>query len=122
MPEQLRLPSDDALGVGQRVRLLRDGRGWTQAELAKRAGLSQPTVANFERGRTTGGLAVTLAKLARALNVNQDWLRTGKGDPSRLYETQADEQEALALFRQLSPQNRVGWLIAGRALLSTQDR
>lgn len=114
-----RLPSK-AFSVGERVQLLRSSRGWSQATLAEKAGLSQATVANFERGRTTGGLAVTVAKLARTLNVNPEWLRTGKGDPSRLADSAADEQAVLTLFRQMSPQNRDKWLFAGRLLLSGQ--
>ncbi len=37
--------------IGARMRMLRDVLGVDQATLAKRAGLSRPTIANMETGR-----------------------------------------------------------------------
>lgn len=94
----------DPRTLAGRVQLLREAREWTQAQLAKESGLSQATVANIERGKTTGGLALTIAKIASALNVDPEWLRTGKGQPINL---QSDtETDLLTVFRQLSPSNR----------------
>lgn len=42
-------------------------RGWSQAKLAKEAGLSQPTVSELVRGITGEVKLETVAKLARAL-------------------------------------------------------
>lgn len=50
-------------------RMLRDARrekGWTQHALATRAGVSQPTVSNFERGASDASLS-TLWKLLAVL-------------------------------------------------------
>ena len=110
-------PHAGPLTVGERVRSLRTGRGWSQGKLGREAGLSQPTVANFERGRTTGGLALTISKLAKALNVDPDWLRTGKGDPTRRLAAETDEDEAVAIYRALTPGARIGWMAAGRAMI-----
>lgn len=110
-----------AVVVGERVQLLRRGRGWSQVALAKRAGVSQATVANFERGRTRGGLALTLAKLAKALNVNPEWLRTGKGDANPPLDATSEDRELVAIYRQLSPQNRKALLSVGRSLIASQE-
>jgi len=37
--------------LGKRLRGLRRSRGFTQAELAERAGLSRPTISTLERGK-----------------------------------------------------------------------
>ena len=47
---------------------LRKRRGWSQAELARRAGVHNSVVNRAERGETTLTLA-TLEKLAKALGV-----------------------------------------------------
>jgi transcriptional regulator with XRE-family HTH domain len=36
--------------IGQRVRTLREARGWSQRELARRVGLTSKTISNYERG------------------------------------------------------------------------
>jgi len=55
--------------VGDKVRGLRKGRGWSQQELADRAGISMQTVSNLETGRHVPGMA-TLSKIAGALGVS----------------------------------------------------
>jgi transcriptional regulator with XRE-family HTH domain len=55
--------------VGNKVRDLRKGRGWSQQELADRAGISMQTVSNLETGRHLPGMA-TLSKIAGALGIS----------------------------------------------------
>lgn len=64
--------------LATRVIALRKEKGWTQKELAQRAGISQTTVANIEQGRNQSSKA--LVDLARAFGVTAEWLGTGKGD------------------------------------------
>ena len=57
------------LNLGLLVYRLREERGWTQRELAERAGMPQSAVARYEKaGRTPS--VTTLWRLARALNVS----------------------------------------------------
>jgi len=51
-----------------RIKELRERRGWSQAELARRAGLNNSVVHRAEHGQTAMTL-VTLEKLAKALGV-----------------------------------------------------
>lgn len=58
-----------AFELGSAVRELRLGRGWSQAELAAAAGMTQSAVARFEGGGTVPTLPV-LGRVARALDAN----------------------------------------------------
>lgn len=49
LPIDLQTPRDLARMLAERVRALRLDRGWTQREIAERAGLSPATYRRFER-------------------------------------------------------------------------
>jgi transcriptional regulator with XRE-family HTH domain len=53
--------------IGRNVKQLRAERGWTHAELARRAGMHRISVAQIEAGRSVS--LKTLEKLAGALRV-----------------------------------------------------
>jgi len=57
-----------AYELGRAVRELRERRGWSQAQLANAAGMTQPAIARFEAGGTVPTLSV-LERLAEALDV-----------------------------------------------------
>lgn len=57
--------------IGERVKRLRDGKNWSQQELAVRAGVSMSYVRNLEQGvRITAPSVNHLRKLAAALGVS----------------------------------------------------
>lgn len=60
--------------VNLRVRELREARGWSQSELAGRAGVSRLTVINIESGKSKGVDFSTLEGLAKALGVDAGYL------------------------------------------------
>jgi transcriptional regulator with XRE-family HTH domain len=55
--------------VSLRLRELRERKGWSQAELARRAGMHNSVVNRAERGQAAMTLS-TLEKLAKALGVS----------------------------------------------------
>lgn len=61
-PEQTELPD-----FGKIIRDARTTKGWSQDELAERAGLSRPTIARAERGDDIS--TATLAKIAPVLGL-----------------------------------------------------
>ena len=57
--------------IGVTLKRLRTERGWTQAQLAQRAGLTQGYVAKIERAENAPDPALSVVlKLARALDVS----------------------------------------------------
>lgn len=66
-------PEAFAALVGERIRLARQERGWTQVELAEAAGLSSNYVARLERGELGPSLFVA-CKLSEAFGLNVDAL------------------------------------------------
>ncbi|MES2017901.1 MAG: XRE family transcriptional regulator [Pseudomonadota bacterium] len=54
--------------IASRIRLERDARGWSLAELAERAGVSKATVSNIERAEVSP-TAVVLVRLASAFDL-----------------------------------------------------
>jgi molybdate-binding protein/DNA-binding XRE family transcriptional regulator len=64
-----------------RVRSRRIDRGWTQAELAQRAGISRPAVSAIEINRLVPSVAAALS-LARTFGCSvEDLFRGGEGEP-----------------------------------------
>ncbi|MCB1133507.1 MAG: helix-turn-helix transcriptional regulator [Verrucomicrobiae bacterium] len=67
-PFQLRNPNHLIRQIGQRIRTHRKARGWTQAELAERSGVSLSTLKLLEREGK--GSLQRLAKVAVILNLD----------------------------------------------------
>jgi transcriptional regulator with XRE-family HTH domain len=59
----------EALVFGQTLRRFRNGKGWSQEQLADRAGITLNYVGNLERGEQGPSLHM-LVRLARALEVD----------------------------------------------------
>ena len=66
-----------AVALGERVRNLREARGWTQRELARRAGIASKSVISYyelgERHPTLDNLVL----LAKVFGVSTDYLLLG---------------------------------------------
>lgn len=92
----------------------------TQSELAKRSGLSQPTISDLERDGTNDVGAATVLRVAAALETNTTWLMTDRGDPDEILPT-GDAADLLALYAQLSPDNQRAILAAAAALRNSQE-
>ena len=57
--------------IGQRLKQLRQERGWSQTELAERSGLTGSAISYIESGNRVPG-SLTLMKLAEGLDVTLD--------------------------------------------------
>src|SRR3954465_10496968 len=66
IPLALQTPAEVVAGIAERARALRIARGWTQRELADRAGVALETLRRFER---TGKIALErLGRIAVVLD------------------------------------------------------
>ena len=64
------------MALGSRIRARRTELGWTQDELAQKAGISKGFLSDLENGKRGVG-ADTLLDLARVLSASLDFLMTG---------------------------------------------
>ncbi|MCB2263160.1 MAG: helix-turn-helix domain-containing protein [Candidatus Thiosymbion ectosymbiont of Robbea hypermnestra] len=76
--------------LGSRVTAARNRAGFSQAELAKRVGVTPGAINKIESGETKGAKPETLAALGRALGVSMEWLATGKETQARVADMQGD--------------------------------
>ena len=90
--------------IGKRIRAQRKIRGWSQEELADRAGRSVYTLSLIERGTNLPNL-LTLIELARALECSLDDLVL-IGDDAR-YPSKSSEQRAIEaqVFAEITSMN-----------------
>ena len=94
MTEQDRLASAfEPIALGDRIRDARKKIGMSQIDLAKRVGVTQPAVANWESG-VHDPRRLMIAKIADALDVSTDWLAGGARSVA-----EADKHPAAAYIR-----------------------
>jgi transcriptional regulator with XRE-family HTH domain len=67
--------------LSARVRSALQSAGMTQAELARRVGVKQPSVNDWLSGKTQRLKHETAVKVAAALGVRLEWLVWGRGQP-----------------------------------------
>ncbi len=60
--------------LGDRIRAFRQRRGWSQNELASRAGVKQPTLQRIEASKRQDPGFSIVARLSRALGISLDLL------------------------------------------------
>lgn len=65
--------------MNERLKKLRKTLDMTQQEFADKIGIKRNSLANYETGRNTPIDAIVVS-ICREFNVNEEWLRTGKGE------------------------------------------
>lgn len=128
-------PKIDLVKLGQQIRFLRQGKGWSLSDLSEHAGLSKAYISDIENGAAGKPNVQYMFAIAEALDTTLDELLTGatestirarrpKSDlPAGLAELQQelklsqDDVERLATinFRGDRPRDKEGW----RFLLQT---
>jgi len=106
--------------IALRVKTLRAAKQISQRELAKRCGLSQPTIANIEGGRTLEVKGYVLDALARELNATQDFILNG-ADSSSDHESAMMETEMLSIFKKLSLEEKETVIKVMRAIAASKN-
>ena len=89
--------------LGIRIAILRISKGWSQAELAQRIGVSVSAVGMYEQGRREPSLSL-LVRLAQELGATTDYLLMGEtpdSDPAAAPELPSLTVRTEALMRLL---------------------
>ena len=63
-----------------RIKKIRLDKNLTQSEFGKALGVKGNTITNYENGLRKPSDAILLS-ICREFNVNEEWLRTGNGEP-----------------------------------------
>ena len=103
-----------------RIKEARKAQGWSQADLARRMFVTQPSVAAWELGLKAPHTK-NMARLAIMLGVSFEWLSTGRGEmhPSTAPGTREsatddwilpEERRLLSTYSRLKPQQRTALL------------
>lgn len=88
----------------QRLEALLSQMKWRKSQFCEEIEISSQL---YNSWRTRGIPAARIKKIARHLGVSQDWLEDGVGlphiiqEPAAAYNTSADEQRLIALFKRL---------------------
>lgn len=95
------------MGLGQRVRELREAKEMSQEDLAQAIGKRLLAVSQIERGKTENPRADTVSGLAEALGTTVDYLLHGEERPETTSEIVHDEElplidRALAMYAPVS--------------------
>jgi len=80
-------------------------RGWSDSELARRAGLRPSTLSMLISGRNQPGRKLCIG-VAHALGIPEEFVFRKAGFLTPLPEEVDEEREALVLFRRLAPEQR----------------
>lgn len=91
----------------------------TQAQLAKNAKVSQPTISDYERGITTQPRADELMRIAAVLKTTPEYLINGTG-PEQLSDAASDQESLIATFNKLNANSRAALIAAAKAMELTQ--
>ena len=94
------------MSLKNRIKSARASAGITQAELARRCGVSQPTINDLENGKSKTARSSTLIKLADALGQTPEWLASGSGAMSDAPQLSSGEEALLQDLRRLNASER----------------
>jgi transcriptional regulator with XRE-family HTH domain len=104
--------------IKERVKALRLGLRLSQTDLANRCGVTQPSIANIERGRTTEIKGYLLEALAKELNTTPAYILNGASTQVD-HESSMMQAEIAAIFLKLSPDDQSALLRTARGMLNT---
>lgn len=82
-----------------RIKKLRRTLDLTQQEFAERIGVKRNTIAQYETGRNEP-ISAVFSLICKEFNVNEDWLKTGKGEMFK--SISRDNETAACIARILS--------------------
>ncbi len=101
--------------IGERIRVARNARSWTQDQLAAAVGVSRSAVAQWETGRA-GQITGNLTRIAAVLDIPVEELMFGSEKGTLSQTGSGDELAMLRLYRACTPEDRQMLLRTARRL------
>ena len=89
--------------------------GLTQQQVARRAGVSQATISDYENDKIAGHRASELMRIAAALETTVDYLAHGVG-PESISDAETDIETLTVTFNRLPPSARAALIAAAKAM------
>lgn len=111
----------DGLVIGDRVKKLREAKRMSQGKLAQLTGIAQASLSLIESGKTRKLKGDTLMRLAKALEADPEYIRTGRRQAHK-FDVALVDADVLNLSAKLTPPNRETWLAMGQVLAQGQAR
>jgi transcriptional regulator with XRE-family HTH domain len=99
-------PSPKGTSLGRKVRTLRKARGLTQVQLAKKLGITQPSLSEIETGETKEVSGTVLAALCRVLRSMPDYFVLDEVGDTDFGEMGLAQQEAVYLIGHMKGETR----------------
>lgn len=103
--------------LAARIKDARIRAGLSQAELARRCDISQPSLHDLESGKSKSARGITLIRLAEALGQTPEWLAGAKGVRQDSTPKNVAEESLLSDFRRLTSTEKKVVLRMIRALV-----
>jgi transcriptional regulator with XRE-family HTH domain len=110
------------MSFGQIIKELRQRHGWSQEELAFRAGSTAATISRIETGKH-GAVDQLKAALAGAFDLRLSELialAESEPPPKLVQMPESDEERLMALFDRMSPEKRGLFLAIAKAFVNSR--
>lgn len=91
------------------------GKGWSEGELSRRSGVTQPTIHRIITGESKSPKRDNVERIAKALRVPAEWLWVGGVRPDLVNEPLSNVELALQPTRSFS-YPEISWVQAGSAM------
>ena len=94
--------------LGERVKELREKKGWNQKELAEASNITQATISRIEQGKVGQLKSEALKRLALALGATTDYLvgKTNELTPIDIFESNTEAKHLFRGYEKLSAEGR----------------
>ncbi|WP_345894463.1 LexA family protein [Pseudomonas umsongensis] len=101
--------------IGDRISREMSGKGWSEGELSRRSGVTQPTIHRIITGESKSPKRDNVERIAKALRVPAEWLWVGGVRPDLANEPLSNVELALQPTRSFS-YPEISWVQAGSAM------
>ena len=108
------------MSIGERIREVRKENGLSLDKFGARIGLKQAVISLMENGKSTV-TDQSIRSICREFHVNEDWLRTGEGEPHATLTRTEEIQRIVSAALKSEPESLIHRLVSALAKLDESD-